>query len=260
MTGAPSPVLEARDVSVRFGGLQALSSVSLAVPQGSTVGILGPNGAGKTTLFNALTGFVRPTTGSVTYRGRDITRATPERRARDGLVRTFQRLQIFEHLSIYENVLVGFHPRRPLRVVDDLLPTRRGAAARQRLRAEAFALLDRVGLAEFATHRPADVPFGVLRRVEIARALAAGPRVLLLDEPASGLALAEREALATLLAEGLGEDPDLSIVLVEHDVEMVMRLASYIFVLDFGQLIAEGTAEEIGRSSAVREAYLGGPG
>lgn len=250
------PVLEAEDISVRFGGLQALARVSISVPVGATVGILGPNGAGKTTFFNALTGFLRPTTGRVIYQGDDITGESPEGRARRGLVRTFQRLQVFEHLSIYENVLVGFHQHGTISLLDDVLSWRRGKAAKARLREQASALLEQVGLRDYAAAHPSDVPFGVLRRLEIARALAAGPKVLLLDEPASGLALQERESLADSLDEGVA-GPELSLVLVEHDVDMVMRLASYIYVLDFGQLIAEGTPAEIRNSSVVQDAYLG---
>jgi branched-chain amino acid transport system ATP-binding protein len=232
-------LLEIDDVEVRFGGVVAVNGASFDVEQGTAVGLMGPNGAGKTTLFNVITGLQEPTQGRVRFDGRDITGDAPRRRAQAGIGRTFQRLEVFGSLSVGDNIRVAAEMRgleQPERVRD--------------------ALLDRVGLRAFAT-TPADaVPTGIARLTELARALACDPRLLLLDEPSSGLSEAETEDFAALV-RSLVEDDGRSVLLVEHDVELVLGLCSTIHVLDFGVIIATGTPEEVRADPRVQDAYLG---
>jgi branched-chain amino acid transport system ATP-binding protein len=236
-------LLDASDVSVRFGGLLALDAASLTVDAGCITGLIGPNGAGKTTLFNVITGLQHPSTGRVTLDGRDVTDAKPHRRARMGIARTFQRLEAFGSLSARENVLVAAEMRR--RWADD--STLPADIAQQ--------MLERVGIVAVAEDKVDALPTGTARLVELARALATKPRVLLLDEPSSGLDEDETDGLGRLLldlaAEGLG------ILLVEHDMPFVMGTCSHIDVLDFGRVIARGTPHEIQGDVAVQAAYLG---
>jgi branched-chain amino acid transport system ATP-binding protein len=236
-------LLEASDVSVRFGGLLALDAATLSVEAGCITGLIGPNGAGKTTLFNVITGLQHPTTGRVCVDGRDITDAKPHRRARLGIARTFQRLEAFGSLSARENVLVAAEMRRRW-ADDDMSP----ADITQQM-------LEHVGIVAIAEETVDSLPTGTARLVELARALATKPRVLLLDEPSSGLNEDETDALGRLLlqlsSEGLG------ILLVEHDMPFVMGTCTHIDVLDFGRVIARGGPTEIQGDAAVQTAYLG---
>jgi len=251
-----SPVLEVADVSMAFGGVQALRDVALTLEEGHIVGILGPNGAGKTTLFNVITGFLRPQNGRIVAFGAEITGVRPDRLARRGIVRTFQNLQIFPHLSVYENILVGFHLRSRGGLLAEAFAFPISRRERERMRTAAAELIERVGITPFAAARPADVPFGVLRRLEIARSLAAQPRLLLLDEPASGIHAGERAELAQLI-EDLAAQDGISILLVEHDVDMIMRVAGRIYVLEFGVVIASGSPADVRANAEVQRAYLG---
>jgi branched-chain amino acid transport system ATP-binding protein len=230
--------LVVEDVSVRFGGHLALDRVSLRAAAGQVTGLIGPNGAGKTTLFNVVTGLVGPESGRVLVDGRDVTRLAPYRRARRGLARTFQRLELFGLLTVRENVELAVSVR------GDRRPGR-----------DTNAALEVAGLAEVAESRADELPTGTARRVELARALATGPRVLLLDEPASGQDEAEtaafREVLLTVAGEGV------AVVLVEHDVHLVMGTCHTVHVLDFGRVLAVGTPREIQGNRAVLDAYLG---
>ena len=236
-------LLDATEIVVRFGGLQALDSATLTVEAGCVTGLIGPNGAGKTTLFNVITGLQRPTSGRVRLDGRDITDAKPHRRARLGVARTFQRLEVFGSLSARENVLVAAESRR--RWSDD-----------GEVPAELTAqLLERVGIASVAEETVDSLPTGTARLVEVARALATKPKVLLLDEPSSGLDEDETDALGELLVE-LAKD-GLGILLVEHDMPFVMHTCVHIDVLDFGAVIARGTPTEIQGDASVQAAYLG---
>jgi branched-chain amino acid transport system ATP-binding protein len=242
-------LLEVNSVSVRFGGLVAVGEVSLEVPAGQVTGLIGPNGAGKTTLFNVITGLQPPTHGAVYLEGTDITKWSAARRAREGVARTFQRLEVFGSLSVRDNVLTAAE----LRAGPAL---RRGfdRAAPSAL-AVADQLLDRVGATAYADAAADAVPTGVARLVEVARALAIQPKVLLLDEPSSGLSPSETEAFGQLLrdlaAAGTG------VLLVEHDVDLVMHVCDRIHVLDFGRLIGAGTPSEIRADPVVQAAYLG---
>jgi branched-chain amino acid transport system ATP-binding protein len=236
-------LLDVREVSVRFGGLQALADVSIGIEVGHVNGLIGPNGAGKTTLFNAITG-VHPTdSGRVLLDGNDITYAKPHRRARLGIGRTFQRLETFGTLSARENVLVAAEMRR--------------GWSRERFDVGALAdeIIERVGLGAVAHERVDRLPTGTARLVEVARALANKPRVLLLDEPSSGLNEAETGALSALLRELASTN--LGVLLVEHDMSFVMGACGHIDVLDFGRVIARGAPEEIRANATVRAAYLG---
>ncbi|TML39656.1 MAG: ABC transporter ATP-binding protein [Actinobacteria bacterium] len=237
------PLLSVEGVSVRFGGLMAVDTVDLGADAGHVTGLIGPNGAGKTTLFNVITGLQEPDGGRVVLDGKDITRARTHRRARMGLARTFQRLEVFGSLTSRENVLVAAEIRKRW--------SRDGSNPAQ----IAEALIDRVGVRHVAEERVDALPTGLARLVELARALASRPRVLLLDEPGSGLDSQETEAFGELLVELAGEG--LAILLVEHDVELVMRVCRLIHVLDFGRKIAMGTPEEIQADPVVQAAYLG---
>ncbi len=231
-------------MAVRFGGVQALADVSLDVAPGQITGLIGPNGAGKTTLFNVMTGLQRPNRGRVMLDGSDITRMRPHRRARRGLARTFQRLEIFGTLSVRENVLLAAETQRS--------NTPPGTSAAR----FAQEIIERVGLGH-VTDEPADaLPTGLARLVELGRALATNPSVLLLDEPSSGLDTTETEALGHLLV-GLAQD-GLAILLVEHDMGLVMKVCQEVNVLDFGHIIAIGPPAKVQADPAVREAYLGG--
>ena len=232
-----APMLDVSGVTVRFGGHVALDDVRLTAAPGEVTGLIGPNGAGKTTLFNVITGLQAPQRGRVRLDGDDVTGIAPYRRARRGLARTFQRLELFGLLTVRENVelAASVRGRRPGRSAD-----------------EALAL---VGLTAMGEVRADELPTGKARLVELARALATGPRVLLLDEPASGQDDAETEAfrdvLLTVAAEGI------AVVLVEHDVHLVMRTCARVHVLDFGRVLAAGTAAEVQADQAVLDAYLG---
>ncbi|HUR14530.1 MAG TPA: ABC transporter ATP-binding protein [Mycobacteriales bacterium] len=232
-------LLEVKEVVVRFGGVVAVNGASFDVPEGEVVGLMGPNGAGKTTLFNVITGLQDPTHGGVRFDGRDITGDAPRKRALAGIGRTFQRLEVFGSLSVGDNIRVAAE----MRGLDDPEGIRDG-------------LLDRVGLTAFAD-TPADaVPTGIARLTELARALACDPRLLLLDEPSSGLNEQETASFASLV-RSLAADDGRSVLIVEHDVELVLGLCSTIHVLDFGTIIASGTPDQVQSDPRVQDAYLG---
>jgi branched-chain amino acid transport system ATP-binding protein len=236
-------LLEVREATVRFGGINALKEVSLDVDSGGVTGLIGPNGAGKTTCFNVITGLQETVAGRITLDGEDVTKLGPHKRARKGLARTFQRLEVFGSLTARENVLVAAE----IRAGWSKDRTDPGAVADE--------LLERVGITNVAGDRVDAMPTGLARLVELARALAARPRALLLDEPGSGLDDSESKAFAALLVELAGEG--LGILIVEHDVDLVMSVCSQIFVLDFGEIIASGTPREIQANTRVQAAYLG---
>jgi ABC-type branched-subunit amino acid transport system ATPase component/ABC-type branched-subunit amino acid transport system permease subunit len=258
VAGERPAVLEAEGITVRFAGLTALEGACLTVRQGEVVGLIGPNGAGKTTLFNAVAGLVEPAAGRVRLFGRDVTRLPVHERARLGVARTFQILQLFPELSVFENLLVATHAHDPTGLLDHLVVTERSLRAERAARARVREVAELVGIAELLERPVAGLPFGVLRRVEIARALVSGGRLLMLDEPASGLGDAETDALAALLLE-VRTQLGASILVIEHDVRMVLGCSDRVTVLDQGRVLAEGTPAEIRRHSAVVRAYLGGP-
>jgi branched-chain amino acid transport system ATP-binding protein len=236
-------VLEVADVSVLFGGVRALDEVELSVDAGHVTGLIGPNGAGKTTLFNVICGLQAPTSGRVALDGGDITGRKPYERARMGIGRTFQRLEVFGSMTTYENVRLGAEIRQQW--------DRSWVDPNEK----ATEVMDRIGLWRVADDRADSLPTGLARLVELGRALAAGPKVLLLDEPSSGLSESESDDLAELLRDLAGDG--LAVLLVEHDVDLVMDVCALIHVLDFGHILAVGTPAEIRSSAAVQEAYLG---
>jgi branched-chain amino acid transport system ATP-binding protein len=251
------PLLRLRDVSVRFGGVAALDGVGFDVRRGEICGLIGPNGAGKTTLFNCITRLCRLAQGTILIEGRRI-EAVPARAVIGlGIARTFQNLGVYPQMTVLENVLLGAHHRVAHGIVGTLLRPRRAEREERALRERCRAILGDLGLASVADELASSLPYGSLKRVEIARALAAEPRLLLLDEPAAGLTQAETAAFAALVAR-IRDAFDLTILLVEHHVGLVMSLCGRVVVLHVGRKLAEGTPAEIRASSAVVEAYLGG--
>jgi ABC-type branched-subunit amino acid transport system ATPase component len=249
--------LEVDALSVLFGGLRALDGVSLRVPPRGIVGLIGPNGAGKTTLFDCVTGAVRPQGGRVRLFGKDVTAWPTHRRARLGVGRTFQRLELFGSLTVRENLVAAVEAHlRKGGVFSDLMALPASVETRADALDLARPVMERVGLADYADVQAGDLPIGLARMVELARALCSFPRLLLLDEPSSGLSREESRGLARLLRE-IRDERGRSMLLVEHDMSFVLGLAEYVYVLDFGRLLAEGTPDEIRANQAVRAAYLG---
>ena len=236
-------MLRVENVSVRFGGLMALQDVSLHAEAGQVTGLIGPNGAGKTTMFNVITGLQAPTDGRVHIGDEDVTNRKPHHRARLRMARTFQRLEVFGSLTARENIMVAAEIRNGW------------SDAKEDARAVTAEIIDRVGLRSVADHPVDSMPTGMARLVELGRALAIRPQLLLLDEPGSGLDHHESDGLGDLLLELAAEG--MAVLLVEHDVELVMRVSTDIFVLDFGRLIAHGPPAEIQANEDVQAAYLG---
>jgi len=249
-------VLEVDGLTKTFGGLRAVDGVSFAVGDGEITALIGPNGAGKTTLFNLVTGFLAPTAGRVRFRGEDITRWSPDRVTARGIARTFQNIRLFRGMSAIDNVVVGGHVRTSATLVDAVLATPRHRREERQARARAADLLTFVGLRDRASVPARSLPYGDQRRLEIARALATRPRLLLLDEPAAGMNTAETQALMTLIRR-LRDDYGLTILLIEHDMKLVMGVCDRIIVLNFGRTIAEGAPDEVRGNPQVIEAYLG---
>ena len=252
---APSDAAFAvRDVTVTFGGVTALSGVSLDVAPRQVLGVIGPNGAGKTTLFNVACGFVAPDTGTLTWQGRELTRLRPHQLAGHGIARTLQGLGLFDRMTVLDNVLVGADRHARTGFLGGLLGLPAGARDERALRDRARAVLAELRIEEFAHRYPPSLPYAVRKRVALARALVADPELLLLDEPASGLSGHEMDELGELIRGLAGR---MSVMLVEHHMDLVMSVCDRITVLDFGRVIARGTPAEVQQDEAVLAAYLG---
>jgi len=249
-------ILETRNVTKTFGGLTAVDDVSVQIPEGSIYSIIGPNGAGKTTLFNCITGFYPSDQGDILFQDKSLIGYSPDRVTKQGISRTYQNIRLFPAMTALENILVGAHPRLKSSWLDAILHTPRQRAEEKKALEKAQELLNFVGLKGKGDLLARNLPYGEQRRLEMARALANEPKIILLDEPTAGMNPNESRAMMRFI-ENLRDELGITILLIEHDMKVVMGISEFIYVLDFGQLIAKGPPEEIQKNPQVIESYLG---
>lgn len=250
------PLLEIKDLTLRFGGLCAVNKVNLEIEEGSIRSLIGPNGAGKTCVFNCLTGFYKPQEGEMLFRGESLVRKKPHLITFLGMARTFQNLRLFKEMSVLENVMSGMHCRSNAAFFSTVLRTPGQKAEEKKIREVAMECLEFVGIPNLRNYTAKNLPYGDQRRVEWARALATQPRLILLDEPAAGLNSDEKTRLIELIHR-IRDERKITVFLIEHDMGLVMKVSEKIFVIDYGIKIAEGTAQEVRDNPKVVEAYLG---
>ena len=238
-----------------FGGLKAVNQVDMEVPEGQVFGIIGPNGAGKTTFFNLCAGTFAPTAGEIWFDGKNITGCRPHMAAQAGIARTFQNIQLFQNTTVLENVVVGFHIHTSTNMLDAVLGSARQKKTEREIYEKGEALLERLELSQYKDTLAKNLPYGIQRKVEIARALAISPKILLLDEPAAGMNPMETQELLVFVKKLNAEG--LTVVVIEHDLKFIMNVCDHIMVLNYGQKLCEGSAQEIQNTNQVQEAYFG---
>ena len=256
MSFTDNTLLNAQGIQKRFGGIIALSEYSLRIQQGELIGLIGPNGAGKTTVFNILSGVLAPTNGSILFENRELAGSGPARTAQAGIARTFQNIRLFNEMTVLDNIRTGFHHNMGSGFFATLLQLPRQRSSEQSMIRRSQQLAELIGISDLLDMRAGDLPYGDQRRLEIARALALGPKLLLLDEPAAGMNPGETDSLVKTI-KIIHKEFHLSILLVEHDMNLVMNLCERLQVLNYGRLLAEGTPEAIQNNAEVAAAYLG---